>query len=287
MPTVTVNGYDLFYADDDFAEPWRPHDAVVLNHYVFGNHTEYRAWVPLLARELRVLRLDRRGNGYSAKPPFGYQYQLDDLLTDFVGFLDALGLDRVHYIGQSLGGVLGVPLAARYPERIKSLVLCASPCFVNEQTQAGFRRPGYADGPSAVLALGTKVYAHSGWLANRRPDASIWDELRALDRAEQMALMPAHVIASLQRMVCRPDFDITPYLADVQAPTLLLSPAASTVTSLEQQELMRQRIPQCEQVVFEGASHGIAWDRAERCAEESLRFIRKHAGSPTLAGAAR
>src|SRR5947208_2188933 len=124
MPTVNVNGNDLFYADDDFAEPWRPHDAILMQHYILGNHTEYRAWVPILAREFRVIRMDRRGNGYSAKPPPGYQYTLEDLLADFVGFLDALGLERVHYIGQSLGGVLGAAFAARHPERVKSLVLC-------------------------------------------------------------------------------------------------------------------------------------------------------------------
>ena len=42
MPTVNVNGYDLFYAEDDFAEPWRPHDAILMQHYVLGNHAEYR-----------------------------------------------------------------------------------------------------------------------------------------------------------------------------------------------------------------------------------------------------
>src|SRR5262245_26870578 len=89
MPSVNVNGYDLFYMDDDYVEPWRPHDAVLLQHYVFGNHRLYAPWVPTLAQDLRVLRLDRRGNGLSSAPPFGYAYNLDDLLADFVGFLDA------------------------------------------------------------------------------------------------------------------------------------------------------------------------------------------------------
>lgn len=279
MPTVNVNGYDLFCADDDFAEPWRPHDAILMQHYILGNHTEYRPWVPLLAREFRVIRMDRRGNGYSAKPPPGYQYTLDDMLSDIAGVLDALGLERVHYIGQSLGGVIGAAFAAQHPERVKSLVLCATPCFINEQTQRSLSRPGYPDGPAAVTDLGSWAYAHGGWLANRRPDATLWQDLRALHRAEQTAMMPAHVIASLMRMVSRPDFDITALLPRIQAPTLLLSPGASFPTSLEQQAMMRERIPNCEQVVFEGAPHMIVWDEPERCAEACLQFIRKHAGS--------
>jgi pimeloyl-ACP methyl ester carboxylesterase len=285
MPAVNANGYDLFYADDDFAEPWRPHDAILMQHYILGNHTEFRPWVPILAREFRVLRLDRRGNGLSAKPPFTYQYTLDDLIADFVGFLDALELERVHYIGQSLGGVLGAVFAARHPERVKSLVLAATPCFINEQTQRSLSRPGFPDGPAAVMGMGSHAYAHSGWLANRRPTATVWDELGAQYRAEQTAMMPAHVIASLERMVSQPDFDITALLPSIKAPTLLLSPGASVPTSLEQQEMMLASIPECEQVIFEGAAHGIVWDQPERCAKESLRFIRKHAGSqaPVLA----
>src|SRR5438876_272007 len=154
MPTVAVNGCQLFYAEDDFVEPWEPHEAVLMSHFVFGNHTEFRRWVPTLAREFRVLRLDRRGNGYSEKPPLGYAYTLDGLLADFVGFLDALGIERVHYVGDSLGGVLGAALAARHPERVKSLVLCATPCWIKPATQAGFVREGYADPIAAVMGMG-------------------------------------------------------------------------------------------------------------------------------------
>ena len=49
MPTVSVNGCQLYYAEDDFVEPWEPHEAVLMSHFVFGNHTEFRRWVPALS----------------------------------------------------------------------------------------------------------------------------------------------------------------------------------------------------------------------------------------------
>ncbi|MEE9284645.1 MAG: alpha/beta hydrolase [Dehalococcoidia bacterium] len=278
MPTVEVNGSELFYADDDFAEPWRPHDTILMQHFVFGNHTQFRPWVPTLAKEYRVIRLDRRGSGLSAKPGLDYQYNLDDVLSDFAGFLDALGLERVHYIGDSLGGVLGAAFAATHPQRVKTLVLSATPCWIKPVTQELFAREGYPDGPAAVMALGSWAYALGGALRTRPPDARPEDELRAIYRAQQTAMMPAHVIASLMRMVTQRDFDITPMLDQIQAPTLLLSPSESVNTSMDEQNMMRQRIPNCEQVLFEGASHGIAFDEPERCAQEALRFIQKHSG---------
>ena len=273
MPTAHVNGYDLFYADDDFADPWRPHDTVLLQHFVFGNHTEFTPWVPTLARDLRVLRLDRRGSGLSAKPPSSYAYNLVDILDDFVGFLDALGLDRVHYVGDSLGGVLGVALAATHPDRVKSLVLCATPCWIKPVTSKNFPRDGYPDGPSAVMAMGSWAYAMTGQLRYRPPDVSMEDELQRIYRAEQMAQTPAHVTASLMRMVTDPAFTITPLLERIQAPTLLLTPEDSQHTLMEEQTMMLERIPNCRQALFEGAAHGIAFDQPERCAQETLRFI--------------
>ncbi|MCI0770049.1 MAG: alpha/beta hydrolase [Chloroflexi bacterium] len=276
MPNVNVNGFDLYYADDDFADPWKPHDAVLMQHFVFGNHTQFRPWVPTLARELRVLRLDRRGSGLSAKPGLDYLYNLDDLLSDFAGFLDALGIERVHYIGDSLGGVLGAAFAATHPERVKSLVLCATPCWIKPPTRALFAREGYADGPTAVTAMGSWIYAVAGVLHARPAEATVEAQLRALYRAEQTAMTPAHVIASLMRMVTQPDFNITPLLPKVQAPTLLLSPSKSIHTTPDEQTMMLQTIPNCRQVLFEDANHGIAFDEPERCAEEALGFIRKH-----------
>jgi pimeloyl-ACP methyl ester carboxylesterase len=121
MPAVNVNGYDLYYEDNDFTDPWRPSEVVFLNHYGYGNLRLYYKWVPLLAREYRVVRLDRRGFGRSQAPPFGYELTVEDMLSDWLGFLDALGISRVHFVGDRFGGSVGAAFAATYPERVRSL----------------------------------------------------------------------------------------------------------------------------------------------------------------------
>ncbi len=278
MPTVNVNGYELFYADDDFSDRWKPRETIIMQHFVFGNHMLFKPWVPTLAREFRVIRMDRRGNGYSQKPPVGYQYNLEDLISDIVGTLDALGLERIHYVGTSFGGVLGVAFAIAHPERVKSLVLCSTPLRINEYMQNSFAREGYPDGAAAVTGMGTWAWAYSGYIRDHPADRSIDDSLREFLMTEMLCMLPAHVIASLIRLVSRTDFNITSMLSNVPVPTLLLSPTTSPATNLDEQAMMLETIPNCEQVIIEGPSNKIYHERPDQCAKATLEFVRRHTG---------
>jgi pimeloyl-ACP methyl ester carboxylesterase len=116
LPTVHADGCDFFYCDDDFVEGWIPHDCAFLLPYVFGDTEAFRPWIPTLARRMRTIRLDRRGSGMSTKPPVGYEFTVEGFVRDAVQVLDRLGIERVHYIGDSLGGIIGIALAALHPE---------------------------------------------------------------------------------------------------------------------------------------------------------------------------
>jgi pimeloyl-ACP methyl ester carboxylesterase len=81
--------------------------------------------VPLLARHYRVIRRDMRGHGQSADPGLNHAWPAEELLTDIKGFLDALNLDRVHYVGESMPAWYAGPNALRVSlyvlERLKFL----------------------------------------------------------------------------------------------------------------------------------------------------------------------
>ena len=80
------------------------------------------------------------------------------MATDAAGFLDALGLDQVHYVGESVGGILGIAFATRWPERFKSMTLCSSPTAIRPPIQRLFA-VGYEDWYTALGALGA-----GGWV---------------------------------------------------------------------------------------------------------------------------
>src|SRR5204863_8396971 len=101
--------------------------------------------------------------------------------------------------------------------------------------------------------------------------------LAKIYRAEQAAMIPAHVIAGHIRMVMREDFDLAPILPMIGPPVLLLSPGASGLAPIDEQRSMAERIPDCTHVAFDGADHMIAFDQPTRCATEAATFIRQHA----------
>ena len=93
---------------------------VVLNHSILTSSAVWRRTAQLLADQgFRVICVDTRGHGESPAGPA--PYAMDDLVADNLMVLDALGIERVHFVGVSLGGMTGLGLGVRYPERLESL----------------------------------------------------------------------------------------------------------------------------------------------------------------------
>jgi 3-oxoadipate enol-lactonase len=89
--------------------------------------TTLEIWDPLaeaLAERFQVLRYDHRGHGRSSAP--GGAFTIVDLAVDVVALLDRLSIERAAFCGLSLGGLVGICLAANVPQRLSSLVLCSA-----------------------------------------------------------------------------------------------------------------------------------------------------------------
>jgi 3-oxoadipate enol-lactonase len=99
--------------------------AVLINHAILTSSAIWQAQAQMLVREgYRVICLDSRGHGRS--PAAAAPYAMSDLVADNIAVLDALGLDRVHYLGVSQGGMTGLGLALAHPDRLASLCICAA-----------------------------------------------------------------------------------------------------------------------------------------------------------------
>ena len=267
MPGVTVNGYELFYYDDDFTDPWQPAETILFNHYGGGDSSLYNRWIPILAQHYRVIRWDRPGYGRSEKPTFGYRLTPASFVDDVVGFMDALGLEKVHYVADKVAGAAGIALAASYPERVKTLTLAV--CFLSGKRV----RQGFLDAAENVVRKGSWIAAYE----NQPSGMSIEDAanpLQDLYYRKVQANIPAHVQAAAYRCVADPSFDVEPLLKDVKAPTLLLSPDEETplVTKAEQ-ALIVSEIPHCEQRVLPGSTMHFPFTDAQWCAEQVHAFI--------------
>src|SRR5262245_280574 len=105
-----VGDLDIHYHLADYTDPWRPDppETFLLSSRSCRTLEFGRAWVPSLAREYRVLRLDPRGYGGPAKPPPGSTITPELLADDAIGLMDALSLERVHWVGEATGGTVGL-----------------------------------------------------------------------------------------------------------------------------------------------------------------------------------
>jgi 3-oxoadipate enol-lactonase len=119
MPHAAVNGIQLYYrvdADAGETAPW-----LVLSNSLGSDMSMWAPQAEAFAKHYRVLRYDTRGHGHSDSPQG--PYTIDQLVGDVIGLMDALHIKRAHYCGLSMGGLTGVGLAARHPERFERVVL--------------------------------------------------------------------------------------------------------------------------------------------------------------------
>src|SRR5436853_122034 len=107
MPRAKVNGFRMHYVLDDFTDPWLPHETVLMHHGFMRSYRWFYGWVPTIARHYRVVRPDARGHGASEAPGWDFEWSLEGLADDVLGLIDHLGLEKVHYIGESFGGLVG------------------------------------------------------------------------------------------------------------------------------------------------------------------------------------
>lgn len=231
-------------------------------------------WTPCLApliEQFRVIRIDTRGHGDSPASPPGQQCTIEDLADDVLLTLEHIGVERVALAGLSLGGMIGMWIAAHRPERVSRLaLLCTSACLDDDQLwldrAATVRDAGLAAIADAVVAR----WVTAG-LAERDPEllVQLVSMVRSAD-AESYAQC-AEAIAAL---------DLRDELARIAAPTLVIGGADDQATPLPHQQALVAGIAGARLVVLEQAAHVLTVEQPGRVAALLLAHF---GGGATLA----
>jgi 3-oxoadipate enol-lactonase len=200
--------------------------------------------VPALAERLRVVRYDHRGHGRSPVPPG--PYELADLGADALALLDRLGVDRVHWCGLSLGGMVGMWLAINAPERIDRLVLCCTSAKLGPPSMWAERAATVrAEGVDAIADAGIGRWLTEGFIA-REPEIAA--EIRAM-----LTATPAEGYAGCCAVIER--MDLLDRLGEIRAPTLVVAAAQDPATPPEHGERIAHAVPGARLVVIDDAAH--------------------------------
>jgi 3-oxoadipate enol-lactonase len=116
VPYINCNNVSLFYLDEGAGE-----DTIVFSHGLLFSHEMFRAQIDVLKSKFRCIAYDHRGQGKSEVTQSGYD--MDTLFLDAAALIQNLQLEKVHFVGLSMGGFVGMRLAARKPHLLKSLTL--------------------------------------------------------------------------------------------------------------------------------------------------------------------
>jgi len=263
MPKVRIdNTLEMYYEDHDFTDPWRAAETVVLHHGNAKNCELWYAWVPLLARQYRVVRLDARGFGQSTVPPPGYPWSLGGFAEDLKKLLDALGLDRVHLIGETVGGTISLQFAYQYPERLKSLTVCTSPYKFRGDSS-------YIQNRDLVAREGVDAWVRK--TSHQRINPGQSDPQHMEWYAQQMSRTAKHVV--VETLTYLSGQDLSNILPQISVPTLVLVSEDGHKRSPDRAEGMRRLIPNSKLVVLPGTSGYVQHSFPERCVAAWREFV--------------
>jgi len=185
-----------------------------------------------LATRLRTVRYEHRGHGRSPAPPG--PYEIADLGRDVLALMDRLGLEQASHCGVSLGGMVGMWLAANAPERVDRLILICTSAHMPSasawaERAATVRRTGGTDAIADAVV--------DRWLTPEY--AAARPEVRAALREMLIGAVPEGYAAccdAIQHM------DLRPLLGRIEAPTLVISGADDQATPPPHQRLIADAI---------------------------------------------
>ncbi len=267
MPRIALReGPSVHCIVDDFLWPWDAATPVLMMHGFARNALFWNRWVPAIAETRRVYRPDLLGCGQSDPPPPGYRYTPEAIGAQILAVLDGLALKRVHWVGESSGGIIGLLLAAAHPDRIASLVLCNTPTRIPDRIKQIYAL-GKASASDAMRAFGVGEWCRRtlGYrldMDHASPELCDW-VVREMDRT------PPAIAAAMHD--CFEGVDTVPLLPGITAPVLLLSGDKSPIASAQQQTFT-EKLPNGRVESISGVGHGVNLLQPERCARVAVDF---------------
>jgi pimeloyl-ACP methyl ester carboxylesterase len=120
MPLIQINGISVHYEEAGSGTP------LVFSHEFAGSHESWEAQVRFFARRYRVITYNHRGYPPSTVPDDPSAYSEEHLVADLRALLDALGIERAHIAGLSMGGAVALKFAIAYPERCLGVVVAGA-----------------------------------------------------------------------------------------------------------------------------------------------------------------
>jgi pimeloyl-ACP methyl ester carboxylesterase len=265
---TTLDGATLNYAVHDFTDPWLKPRTIVLQHGFARSGKFWFGIIPYLARFYRVVCPDMRGFGESVpvREPTK-ELSVDRCLEDIAAIADHLGEEKIHFVGESIAGGLGLSFAGKYPDRLRSLCVIAPAVYANEWIRSAYA-VGYSSWEQAIRELGVEGWVRKSNTLARFPSET---DPRFLDwYATEVGKAPVENVAAITRLAG--SVDARPYLGSIRAPVLVLYPTGGQIATDEMKRSLEEKIPDVRIVHLRTSYQMLTMLRPAECAQEILNF---------------
>lgn len=240
--------------------------AVVLSHSLACSMVMWRPQLDLLESRFQVLRYDTRGHGGSDTPPG--PYTMEQLIDDAVAVLDELNLDRVYWVGLSMGGMIGQGLALDHPQRIERLVLADTAAVIPDEAQ-----PLWQERSDDVQRWGMQAVAEATLGRWFTPDY-LKENPPGIEQVRQQILdTPVAGYLGCSEAIRRLNY--LDRLSAIEAPTLIMVGADDPGTPVAASEAMHAKIKDSSLVVIPDAAHLSNIEQAQYFNDNLIEFLQR------------
>jgi pimeloyl-ACP methyl ester carboxylesterase len=265
MPQVELDGLRINYDEQGEGEP------LLLIPYTSADHACYAFQLPAYTEHFRCIAIDLPGTGESDKPPG--PYSTEGYAEQVAAFMGAVGIQEAHVAGVSLGAGVGMHLAARHPDRVRSLSLHsawdASDAYLTTAVELWRTLASSLPTVADVVVQAIFPLCFTPEMYVQRPESvdTLVDFVRSRP-AQPVDAFLAQTDAAIAH-------DASAVLRDIRAPTLITFGAHDLVCSTRFAEPLQSAIGNSELVVFEHLSHAGLHEDPETFNRATLDFLQR------------
>ncbi|MDO9435481.1 alpha/beta fold hydrolase [Hydrogenophaga sp.] len=262
----------IHYQLDDFTDPWLNRPYLVLQHGNGRSGDFWYRWAPMLATHFKLVRPDMRGVGRSDPVTDPEEHiSIEACVNDLVRLIDHLTDQPVYVCGESMGGILGMLLAAQHPGKVRALSLVATPAFINDSMKSRYAL-GYASRLEAMRGMGIREWVRQTSVLTRfAPDT----DPRLIDwYVDEFAKGTPEVLVRYADLVS--SANAVSHLRQIHCPTLALFPRNGQITDDAQVRIFKEEIAGADVRYVDSEYHMIHLTHAQACAEAVRDFFLAH-----------
>lgn len=267
MPVTRVNDIDIAYDLTGAGDP------LVMIMGITGSKWHWLGFDRRLGEDFLAITFDNRGVGETTAPEG--PYTIPQMAEDTIGLLDAIGIDRAHVFGVSMGGMIAQELALAHPGRVRTLTLGCTHFGGTGQILAA---PEVYQRAFIVAGKGAEQATRDILSVNLRPAfmEKHPDVVEGLVRYGMEHRMKKHALAG--QMAAATEHDTASRLHAITAPTLVVAGDADELIPSQNSIEIARRIPQAQITLLPGVAHMFWVEAPEDAAFHIRRFIRGQKG---------